>query len=208
MGDDGAVTAIRIRCADVLLRPASADDLVALAAMLPDDYELDPTAAEPGTPRATHLLRTCRRDRAAFRSEAWALHLAASAPDGRLLGMQTVEATDFAEDRVVDSASWVAASERGRGAGRAMRAGMLALAFDGLGARRAVTSAWRENAASLAVSARLGYVLDRVERRSRDDGSGEGDLLHLRLDADGWRSALRPQVELQGLSQAARSAFV
>ena len=53
---------------------------------------------------------------------------------------------------------------RGRGVGRAMRLCVLALAFDGLGAQAAQTSAWPDNAASLGVSRSLGYADNGVVR--------------------------------------------
>ena len=192
------MTGVRIVSADVRLRPATEADVVALAAVLPDDYDLDPTIEAPT--RALHLLRTYWRDQAAWSDGSWVLHLVATTPEGRPIGMQTMEGDDFADSRTVDSASWVAVAERNRGFGGAMRSGMLALAFDGLGARTAVTSAWRDNAASLAVSRRLGYTEDRIERRPR--GDADDDLVHLRLDAVTWRASRRPGVTLSGIDPA------
>jgi RimJ/RimL family protein N-acetyltransferase len=202
------VAALRARCEGVRLRPATESDVVALTRVLPDDYELDPTAADAGTSRPLHLLRSYWRDQAEWRPASWRLHLLATTDDGRPIGMQTMEAEDFGTARTVDSASWVAVAHRRRGAGRAMRTAMLALAFDALGARRAITSAWRDNLPSLAVSARLGYVVDRVERRAREVPGGQDDLVHLHLDAAAWRAASRPEVVLSGVSAAAVSAFV
>jgi RimJ/RimL family protein N-acetyltransferase len=88
-----------------------------------------------------------------------------------------------------------------------MRTAMLAVAFDALGAHRAITSAWRDNLPSLAVSARLGYVPDRVQRRAREVPGGEDDLVHLSLDAAAWRAASHPEVVISGISAAAVSAF-
>ena len=63
---------------------------------------------------------------------------------------------------------------QGRGFGKEMRAAVLGLAFDGLGARVAETSAFLDNAASNGVSRALGYERERVRqpgargRRARD----------------------------------------
>ncbi len=58
------VDAIRIACPAVLLRPVAEADAQALAALLPDDYELDPTVPAPSRP--LQLVETCRRDRVAW----------------------------------------------------------------------------------------------------------------------------------------------
>ncbi len=55
------------------------------------------------------------------------------------------------------SGSWLTASAQGRGIGVEMRAAVLHLAFAGLGALEALTSAWEDNVASQRVSLRLGY---------------------------------------------------
>ena len=180
------------------LRPATEPDVVALAGVLPDDYELDPSI---GTrlPRSLHLLRTYWRDQGGWSPRSWKLHLLASSPDGRPVGEQILAAEDFGAERTVDSASWVRREDRGYGIGRAMRSAMLALAFDGLGATRAITSAWQDNAASLAVSRGLGYRIDRLERRPR--GDGEDDLVHLELTSEAWRAAVRPSVVLSGVPE-------
>ena len=201
MNDIWPVAGVRILCGAVVLRAATEADVVALAAVLPDDYELDPSV--PAAPRPLHLLRTYWRDQTRWRQDSWTLHLVASY-DGRPVGMQTMEGERFAEERTIDSSSWVAADDRGRGLGRAMRTAMLTLAFDGLGAHLAVTSAWSDNAASLRVSESIGYVFDRVERHPR--GADEGELVHLHLDAAGWRAAPRPHANLVGVA-AARPAF-
>jgi RimJ/RimL family protein N-acetyltransferase len=191
-----APAGIRIAGEAVELRPATEADVVALAAVLPDDYELDPSVGT-GLPRPLHLLRTYWRDQGAWSAGSWKLHLLASTPDGRPVGEQILEAEDFGSTRTVDSASWVRTENRGYGIGRAMRSAMLALAFDGLGATRAVTSAWQDNAASLAVSRGLGYRIDHLERRPR--GDSDDDLVHMELTSEAWRAAVRPSLTLSGV---------
>ena len=77
-----------------------------------------------------------------------------------------------------------------------MRAGILALAFDHLGAEAAVTSAEHSNAASLGVSRRLGYVDNGVGRVH--GAQGAVDLQYLRLSEDAWRSTGR-SAEITGI---------
>lgn len=88
--------------------------------------------------------------------EAWQLpfgiHL-----DGELIGNQELAATEFAVRRTVTTGSWLGLAHQGQGLGTEMRAAALAFAFGGLGARRAETAAWPDNAASLGVTRALGY---------------------------------------------------
>ena len=112
--------------------------------------------------------------------------------------MQELEGKhDFLTDRVVDTSSWLAAEVRGQGIGKAMRAAVLALGFDGLDATAAVTEAWHDNAASLGVSRSLGYVDDG--ERSHPRGAATDRMVGLRLTRDAWRAMPRPAVRIDGL---------
>lgn len=128
---------------------------------------------------------------------AWSLHFVVSL-DGRPVGVQTLEATNFPALRTVDSASWLIPAARGRGAGVAMRTAVLGLAFDHLGAVAAISSATLANAASLGVSRRIGYA---ENGRSRIvDTSGEVvELQNFLLTAGRWPGA---PVEVTGLTPA------
>ena len=72
--------------------------------------------------------------------------------DGVPIGSQSILAEDFATFRMVHTGSWLGRAYQGRGFGKEMRAAVLAFAFDGLGARRAETEAFADNAASNAVT--------------------------------------------------------
>ena len=104
--------------------------------------------------------------------------------DGEVIGVQWLEGPDYLTDRTVDSSSWLAAGERGRGFGRQMRAAVLDLAFGPLQAEAAISSAVTGNAASLGVSRSLGY---RTTHTSVLPHSGEV-LQHVRLERDEWRA--------------------
>ena len=134
------------RCCSV---PVTDADLAALAALLPDDVELDPRAERfPGwTTPATGSAASSRASgtrAAAGRRRSWCLDLGVEA-EGELVGLQTLEGDDFGALRTVDSASWLVVAARGRGIGTAMRAAALGLAFDHLGAVAAITSAVLDN---------------------------------------------------------------
>lgn len=177
-----------LRCRAVELRPVREADLPELAALEPDDNDLDPRLAMlPGLTERQNRQRLFHqgywRALGTWSPESWVLHLAVR-HDGALVGVQTLEADEYSVLRTVDSASWLTPAVRGRGLGVAMRTAALGLAFDHLGALAAVTAATLDNHASLGVSRRIGY---------RDNGVGvtnsrEGRVMlrHLRLPAEDW----------------------
>lgn len=79
---------------------------------------------------------------------------------GRVVGTQGLSGVDFAVRREVSTGSWLGRGHQGRGIGTEMRAAVLLLAFDHLGATTARSGAFTDNAASLAVSRKLGYRPD------------------------------------------------
>ena len=98
--------------------------------------------------------------RAAIAPEAWSLQFAIARRRARSSAARSCPREDFAGSRSVLSGSWLTASAQGRGIGTEMRAAVLHLAFAGLGALEAQTSAWIDNPASQRVSLRLGYLPD------------------------------------------------
>ena len=107
--------------------------------------------------------------------------------DGELIGLQELEGNDFPTLRTVDTSSWLVPEVRGTGIGKAMRRAVLSLAFDHLGARAAITSAWHDNHASLGVSRSLGYRPNGESFLAR--GDGVDTLVHLRMTADDWAAS-------------------
>ena len=91
------------------------------------------------------------------RPEDWNVILAAFR-DGEPVGAQSVRGRKFGERRTVDTGSWLGRPHQGQGLGTEMRAAVLALAFDELGAERATSGAIQRNPQSLGVSTKLGYV--------------------------------------------------
>lgn len=195
---------IRLRCAHVELRPAREHDLAQLAAIFPDDAEHD-----PNVPMLDGLSLPNNRKRLVLQGywgalgswsvDSWCLNFVVSV-DGRTVGVQSLEADHFPELRVVDSGSWLAADSRRQGVGRAMRAAVLALAFDHLGAAAAVSSAREDNLASLGVSRSLGYR-DNGVSASRAP-TGPCTLRHMRLRREDWQASGRgATVEVHGVSR-------
>jgi RimJ/RimL family protein N-acetyltransferase len=193
---------LRLSCRSVRLRLVRDSDLPRLAAIQPDDYELDPRAELlPGLdPRQTRdwlLAQGVWRCRGTWSASSWCLDFAVE-HDGAVVGVQSLEGENFAVLRTVDSHSWLDHAVRGRGLGVAMRLAVLGLAFDHLGAVAALTSARPGNAASLGVSRRVGYAANGVSLN--DSGRGPVELTHLRLTVARWRaSGLGREVTVAGL---------
>jgi RimJ/RimL family protein N-acetyltransferase len=81
-----------------------------------------------------------------------------------------------------------------------MRAAVLTLAFDSLGAQFAITSAWSDNRASLGVSRALGYLDNGVSADRRDDVAAE--MAHLRLTREQWTASGWPrQITVSGVEE-------
>lgn len=178
---------LRITAGDLELRPLVEADLGDVVQAMPADLELNP--ALPGfevpdevRPAVVAHLEYWRAY-GTWSPQAWRFHLAVRR-DGELLGLQELEGNDFPTLRTVDTSSWLVPDARGTGLGKAMRRAVLSLAFDHLGARAAVTSAWHDNAASLGVSRSLGYRPNGESLLAR--GDGVDTLVHLRMTADDW----------------------
>ncbi len=118
--------------------------------------------------------------------------------DGRPVGVQELEGTDFPLLRTVDTASFLVPDARARGVGQRMRSAVLGMAFDGLGAEAAITSAWDDNHASLGASRALGYRPNGEHRQVRDGGAGL--MVHLRMSRQDWYGRERPATTITGLA--------
>jgi RimJ/RimL family protein N-acetyltransferase len=134
--------------------------------------------------------------RGALTPEQWSLPFAVVS-HGSVVGVQELAAHEFAGTRSVSSGSWLTASAQGRGIGVEMRAAVLQLAFAGLGALEAVTSAWYDNPASQRVSLRLGYRHEGeqlIARRGRPTRH-----LRYRLTREAWERDHLGGIELHAL---------
>jgi RimJ/RimL family protein N-acetyltransferase len=195
---------IRLITPDLELRHLREADLGELAAILPQDAELDPSSTtydglDPAWNRRVGLHQNYWKGRAAWRPESWELSFGVFS-GGQLVGYQGLEGDDFSVLRTVDSSSFLTDAVRGRGLGKQMRAAVLTLAFGPLGARFAITSAWSDNHASLGVSRALGYLDNGVTADRRDDVAGE--MVHLRLTCEQWaNSGWSQQVTVSGVEE-------
>ncbi|WP_062216368.1 GNAT family N-acetyltransferase [Streptomyces sp. NBRC 109706] len=134
---------------------------------------------------------------AAFSPESWELGFSVF-EDGRQVGQQALGGERFPVLRQASSGSWLGLAHQGRGLGTEMRAAVLELAFVGLNASEAVTSAMEDNVASLAVSAKLGYEEDGIARLVVR--GGPVTQRRLRLSRERWAAHRRVPVEIVGLA--------
>ena len=86
---------------------------------------------------------------------------------GRVIGTQGLSAKNFAITQEVSSGSWLGCAHQRLGFGTEMRAAVLLLAFDHLGATTARSGAYSDNPASLRVSEKLGYRADGTRTFAR-----------------------------------------
>jgi RimJ/RimL family protein N-acetyltransferase len=191
---------LRITCGDVLLRGATDADLEVLENVLPDDLEMNPAnerfaMVTPEADRRRQLVGEVWKHRGTWSPDSWCLDLAVEV-DGDVVGVQALEGEQFPLLRTVDSFSWLSSEVRGRGLANLMRTGVLALAFEHLGAEVAVSSARTDNTPSLAVSYRMGYVENGLSRTNTP--SGPFELQHVRLTREAWRDGGR-SAEISGV---------
>jgi len=194
---------LRLQTPDLELRWPSPDDLgelADLAAAGVHDPEVQPFMVpwtdDSPEERARGTLQYNWSRWGSWKPSDWVLPFAVIR-DGVVVGSQALGGHDFAVLREVHTGSWLGRAYQGQGIGTQMRAAVLQLAFEGLGARWAVSAAFDDNPASLGVSRKLGY---------RDDGiewhlvRGRPALTRrLRLDRPGWQAARTVPVQIHGL---------
>ena len=134
--------------------------------------------------------------RAATTPEHWDIELAVIV-DGEVVGVQGLTADEFVKRRTFMSGSWLGRAFQGRGTGKEMRAAILHLGFAGFGAEIATTGAWSDNARSLAVTSRLGYEANGIDRALKRDAPA--DLMRFRMTRAHWETIRRDDIELVGI---------
>jgi RimJ/RimL family protein N-acetyltransferase len=179
---------LRINTPALMLRPMAEADLEAVCDVLPADVDLDPKASTYGlvdefTTRSIIVAQSYWKAFGAWSPEAWRLNFVVYQGD-LLIGAQELEGNDFLALRTVDTASFLVESARGRGLGKQMRAAVLTLAFQELGAQAAITSAYVDNHASLGVSTSLGYRPNGESFLARGDDVAM--LKHMRMTRSEW----------------------
>ena len=131
---------------------------------------------------------------AEWSDEQWSLGLAAF-HEGRAVGIQALRRAGD----VVDTGSWLGAPWQNRGLGVEMRAGVLELAFRGLGWPAATSGAFVDNPQSQRVSEKLGYR--RVGTATHAPRGEPVEEIVYRLERSDWRCPVA--VELVGVGPIA-----
>jgi RimJ/RimL family protein N-acetyltransferase len=150
----------------------------------------------PGRTRARGTLQYHWSCWGSWKPSDWTLEFAVLS-GGIVVGTQGIGGRDFAVLREVHTGSWLGLRYQGQGIGTQMRAAVLHLAFEGLGARHAVSAAFEDNAASLGVSRKLGYRDDGIEWHQV---RGRPALTRrLRLTRADWQAAPTVPVQIHGL---------
>ena len=189
---------LRLTTRRLNLRVPTEEEVLSLADLAPADLETDPAWPPlPGVsnPTATGVLRGYWRALGQWKVDDWALPLGVWL-EGQPIGMQALEGERFRLLRAVDSSSWLVESARGRGLGKEMRAAVLTLAFDHLGAARAKSGAWEWNKSSLGVSRSLGYVDNGWDFEHHGDRSGV--MRRVMLEKADWDGGIW-KTEVEGL---------
>lgn len=198
------LTGLRLRTPRLELRLPSPDDLEALAELAaagvhdPDvmPFNVPWTDAPPGE-RALSTMQYHWSRWAAWKPSEWNLELVV-VRDGTVAGTQGIGAREFAVLREVHTGSWLGRAYQGQGTGTQMRAAVLHLAFEGLGAQQAVSGAFTDNAASLGVSGKLGYRDDGIQLHAVRGRPAVQQ--RLRLTRDDWLANRSVPVEIEGLA--------
>lgn len=165
--------ALHVTCGSLVLRPLRDADFPAVLSVVhagvhsPDRMPFsfpwtDPTGAE----QERQFMQYHWRARADLTPERWQLDLGVW-NDGRFVGVQGVTTQDFAVTRTGETGSWLGQEFHGRGLGTLMRQVICVLCFDHLDFEEVTSAAFIDNPASQAVSRKVGYRPNGVERRAR-----------------------------------------
>jgi len=189
---------LALRHGDLELRVVRDEDVLPLAAialtMLPPEqwhylHRLYAFVTDDLATTTRNLLAYHWAKRAETSPTRWSLQFAVFSA-GQVVGLQTLDATDFGYMRHVSTGSYMDPGLRGQGLGTRARALVLELAFRHLGAVVATSSYATGNDGSAGVSAKLGYEPDGLDQRVFR--GMVFDLHRLRLTRDRW-SDCRPQ---------------
>ncbi len=199
--------ALEVRTPHLVLRLPDDDDIVDLAELAArgvhdDDFMpfTEPWTRVPPPFQERNTMQYFWTQRGAQQSDAWNLPLVTRVDDVTV-GSQGVFAKEWKTTRTVETGSWLGREHQGKGIGREMRSAILHLAFDGFAAEQAVTFAYADNPASLAVTEAMGYRPNGEDRVARD-----GQLAVLRrfaMDRDAFDAIRRDDVDIVGADAVA-----
>lgn len=197
--DHWPLAGLRLATPDLSLRWPTNEELAALGDVAAEGVHgpdfmpflfpwTDTTPAE----RARSVILHFWRRTGEWKPEDWTFPFVVFQGD-QPMGIQVISGKQFAITREVSTGSWLGLRFQGKGYGTQMRAAVLTLAFEGLGAETATSGAMLGNHTSLGVSRKIGYHEDGIER-----AVVSGQLRHeqrLRINAKEFKSPCRVLVE-------------
>jgi RimJ/RimL family protein N-acetyltransferase len=194
---------LRLRTPRLELRLPSPEELAELADLAvagihpPDALPfLTPWTLKPPAEVALRVVQRHWRALSKWSQRHWTLNFTVF-HDGAVIGEQSISARELPVRREVHTGSWLGQRHQGQGFGTEMRAAVLHLAFAGLGVDEAVSGAFAHNTASLAVSRKLGYASDGIERQVvRDELVIDN---RMRLTRAAWEQHRAVDVSIEGL---------
>ncbi|MGH3902682.1 MAG: GNAT family N-acetyltransferase [Pseudonocardiaceae bacterium] len=202
MADPWPLRHLVLRTPRLTLRPDDDEGLRELAALalrgvhpaeqMPFGY---PWTDQPPDDLVRGALQHHWEARARLSSSDWRVNFLVR-HEGRVIGTQGLSGKEFAITREVSTGSWLGMAHQAQGFGTEMRAAVLLLAFDHLGAATARSGAFTDNPSSMRVSEKLGYCQDGTKAHAR---RGErASEIRLLLEPRGF---VRPEwtLEVQGL---------
>lgn len=180
------------------------DELGVQLAMLAAKGIHDPATmpfSEPWTDvPSSELERNCLqfywRNRAETAVDRWNLDLAVLVGE-TVVGMCSVHAEDFPHRRTLTTGSWLGLAHQGQGLGTELRQAALHLIFAGFDADLAVTRAWHDNAASLAVTRSLPYTETGTTTETRRDRPDI--MVAFTMTSGRWETVRRDDIHLVGI---------
>ncbi|MEU1288193.1 GNAT family protein [Kitasatospora sp. NPDC005856] len=202
--DHWPLLGLRLRTPRLELRLPADGELAALATLAAEGVHdpdrmpfIVPWTDLPPTERARSVVQHHWLRLGTWSPRDWALNLAVF-ESGRVVGLQTLTARDFAVLRQVSTGSWLGARHQRQGIGTEMRAAVLHLAFAGLDAQWARSGAFEDNPSSYAVSRKHGYEPDGTDRHVvRGHAVTER---RLRLTRKRWEEHRKLPVTVDGLA--------
>lgn len=151
-----------------------------------------PWSALPPQERSLSVLQWHWRKLSELGPQGWTLTLVVRR-NGTVVGTQDIAGREFGISREVSTGSWLGQRFHGQGIGTEMRAAALELAFRGLGAAAANTSAFDDNIASRRVSEKLGYLPNGSELHVVNERAYKAQ--RFRLPRERWTSPVDVQLD-------------
>ncbi|SEN09972.1 GNAT family N-acetyltransferase [Cryobacterium luteum] len=166
---------LTITCGPVTLTPVRDSDLPDLVALAQSGIHA-PTEMPFGFPWTLgstdevrlRLMQYHWAQRAGMKPASWTLETTVRF-NGEVVGCQSISTRDYPVTRTGETGSWLGRRHHGRGIGTLMRQTIAAFMFDHLEAAEVTSAVFTDNPASFAVSRKVGYRDNGVDRLKRRD---------------------------------------